>query len=142
MKRAVLVGTILLGSAGVAVALTNEQANEIKEAVLHNSLPALTVPCGIVDNGRSSYQRLSPITQMSCALALRIIVDDFVARGYMGRSICPPAGTEYGALFDKITNHIVEQRPIWTERAVDVALFALMRVYPCHFDPPIGHRIE
>jgi hypothetical protein len=34
-------------------------------------------------------------------------------------------------VFDAITNHIVVKRPIATERAVDAAMSALMRKYPC-----------
>jgi hypothetical protein len=131
MKRTILTGAFLWVLTSTAGALTNEQANNLKYHVLHDQLPVLTVACGIVDDGGRRYQRLSVYGKLSCALAMRIIVDDFVERGYMGHSICPPAGTEYGSFFDTITNHIVLQNPVWTERAVDVAMFALMRAYPC-----------
>jgi hypothetical protein len=127
--------SVALASSGSAMALTNEEANKIKESVLHHQMPVLTVACGLRDDGKGGYtQSLNHdlTIELSCALALRIIVEDFIGRGYFGRSICPPAGTEYKASFDKIIDYIVLEKPIWTERAVDVALNALMRAYPCN----------
>jgi hypothetical protein len=69
--------------------------------------------------------------QVICAFALRVIINNFEERGYNGRYFCPPHGTMYKSLFNAITDHITLNKPLWTERASDVALFALMRAYPC-----------
>jgi hypothetical protein len=130
-RTSMLAAALFLQSAVPSSALTDRQAIVLKDAVLQGSMSALTIPCGIVDTDRGSYQRLAPDDRPTCYLALWIIVDDFEERGYMGRTICPAPGTLYNEMLDAIINHIVAKRPISTERAVDVALFALMRKYPC-----------
>jgi hypothetical protein len=128
MKRtAALIGVLLLGSLSTAAALTDETDDRFKETLLYDPLPALTIPCSIVARELSP-----PVDDKSlCHFTLKIIVTDFEERRYPGQYYCPPAGTEHEPMFDVIRNHIVLKRPVWTERAADVALRALMSAYPC-----------
>jgi len=105
-----------------ATALTNEEANAIKDSLLHGGVSALTVACPEI---------LDQTAELTCAFALRVIINDFEEHGYLGHDYCPPPGTNYGSLFDTIIRHVRLNRPIWTERAVDVVLTALIRAYPC-----------
>jgi hypothetical protein len=129
-RKAALIGVLLLGSVSTAAALTDESDDRLKETLLYDPLPALTIPCHIV--ARELSPPYIPVDDKSlCHFTLKIIVTDFEERSYPGRYYCPPAGTEYEPMFDVIRNHIVLKRPVWTERAVDVALRALMSAYPC-----------
>jgi hypothetical protein len=113
MKRTAVIGLLLLDTVSAAAALTNDEVNKT----------VLTVPCP---------QRIrTDVQQLSCATAMRFLVDQFVERGYVARSICPPEGTVYGKLVDIIEEYLATEKPLWTKRAVDVAHAALMRRYPC-----------
>src|SRR5215510_13145194 len=113
MRTGMVIGALLLASVGTTAALTN---NEINKTVL-------TVPC--------PKRIRTDVQQLSCATAMRFLVDQFLERGYLGRSICPPGGTGYGKLVDVIEEYLATEKPLWTKHAVDVAHAALMRRYPC-----------
>jgi hypothetical protein len=131
-RSAVIAAALFLQSAVPSSALTNEEANVLRRIALQGGVSALTVGCGIEADGRDqSYQRVSDADRHSCATVVAIIFEDFSARGYRGTRYCPPATTTGVQAMETITNYIVARRPVWTERAVDVALAALMRAYPC-----------
>jgi hypothetical protein len=134
MKRIAAIGILLLGSVGTSAALRD--TDKLKEALPDVPLPALTVPCGIF------VSELSPpylaVDKSLCDLTLKVIVTDFDERGYQGRYYCPPFEIKSGSDFffdftmrQAIMYYVAVERPAWTERAVDVALRALMRAYPC-----------
>jgi hypothetical protein len=102
------------------------QAEELKPHILSGRATILTNNCPkgwlLKDGARA------------CTLILRMMIKDFEDQGYFGRYICPPARTEYSKMFDAISDHVVAKKPTWAERAVYVALDALMRKYPCDSD--------
>jgi hypothetical protein len=101
----------------------SHRGEDLKPYILNGRATVLTNSC---PEGR----RLKDDT-LNCAPILKVIIKDFEDQGYFGRYICPPARTEYGKMFDTISDHLVAEKPHRTERAVYVALDALMRKYPC-----------
>jgi len=99
------------------------QVNELKPHILNGRATVLTKSCP------EGWRRKDDT--LNCALILKVIINDFEDQGYFGRYICPPARTDYSKMFDTISDHLVARKPNWTERAVYVALDALMRKYPC-----------
>src|SRR5215813_12146180 len=101
MRTGMVIGALFLASVGTTAALTNHEVNKT----------VLTIPCP--KRIRTDAQ------QLLCAAAMGFLVDNFVERGYLGRSICPPEGT--GKLVDTIEEYLATEKPSWTKRAVDVA---------------------
>jgi hypothetical protein len=123
-SRAAIVASVLfLQSTIPSAAITNEQVNAIKESLVYGPLEALMVTCR--EDGQFK------VNSLTCAMAMRIIINELEERGHFGRHICPPPGTRYGPAFDAISEYITVTKPAPDERAVDVALSALMRAYPC-----------
>ncbi len=128
VRTVIAAGALLLQSANapaddLILRKLAHQANELKPYILGGRATVLTNSC-------PEGWRLKDDAQ-NCALVLKVIINEFEDQGYFGRYICPPARTEHSKLFDMITDHVVVQKPTWAERAVYVALDALMRKYPC-----------
>jgi hypothetical protein len=122
-RAAIVASALFLQTTIPSAAITNEQANAIKERLLHGPLAALMVTCS------EGWQ--FKVNSVACAMAMRIIINELEERGHFGRHICPPLGTTYGPAFDAISEYITVTKPAPDERAVDVTLSALMRAYPC-----------
>ena len=124
-RTALIAGILHLQSTISSAALTNEQADGLKEHVLHGLLASLTVICP------EDWQFKVTARSVACAVAMMIIIDDMAESGYFGRHICPPPEIDYMPLFDAITEYITVKKPAPDERATDVALAGLMRKFPC-----------
>jgi hypothetical protein len=122
-RAAIVASALFLQSTIPSAAITNEQADAIKEHLLHGPLAALMVTCR--EGGQIK------VNSVACAMAMRIIINELEAHGQFGRDICLPLGTRYGPAFDAISEYITVTKPAPDERAVDVTLSALMRAYPC-----------
>jgi hypothetical protein len=128
VRLAFVAGTLFLPSANVSADDVIQRklahpADELKPYILSGRAAVLTNSC-------PEGWRLKNDAR-TCALVLKVIIHEFEDQGYFGRYICPPAQTEYNKMFDTISDHLTAQRPHWSERAVYVALDALMRKYPC-----------
>jgi hypothetical protein len=103
-----------------------QQAAELKPYILSGRATVLTNYC--------PKGWLLKDDAQTCILILKVIIKDFEDQGYFGRYICPPARIEHSKMFDTIGDHLVAQKPHRTERAIYVALDALMRKYPCRLE--------
>jgi hypothetical protein len=137
-RAAILAGALALGSVSPLAAANNSEVDIVGiifEPVVYGPVSEISALCGIRRTDGATFERLSMDYGLECTVARMLILNVLKQRGYLRTSFCPPDQPSFegwrNAQLDAITDYIIVEKPAPNEPAIDVALSALVRAYPC-----------
>jgi hypothetical protein len=109
------------------------EAKRAYDHVVNGPVSGLSALCGITSTNGVTFRRLATNEDViKCDTVRVLIILEFIKNGRMWSYFCPPISDgSVKEVREAITDYIVTEKPVGTERAVDVALTALTRKYPC-----------